>query len=180
MGLASNGAHSDLQSSWRERRMPDNFPKLVLANIPQIPKELVAASQQGIDSGTTGWLDVYRCDKDRMAHAAIEEPGQGIFHLEGPATDAFSDFDALARVVSYDLYKLKSLKRTTETDGRSLLRRGSAFSLVENQQCIPVTLLPDFAQPAQITEGFVLPGIDLNDRQPRALVVIAFSTRQSQ
>ena len=105
MGLASNGAHTDLQLSWRERRMPDNFPKLVLANIPQIPKELVAASQQGIDSGTTSWLDFYPCDKDRMAHAAIEEPGQGIFHLEGPATDVFNDFDALARVVSYDLYK---------------------------------------------------------------------------
>ncbi len=105
MGLASNGAHSDLQLSWRERRMPDNFPKLVLANIPQIPKELVAASQQCIDSGTTGWLDLYPCDRDRMAHAAIEEPGQGIFHLEGPATDVFRDFDALARVVSYDLYK---------------------------------------------------------------------------
>jgi Peptidase family M48 len=82
MGLASNGAHSDLQSSWCERRMPDNFPKLVLANIPQIPKELVAASRQGIDSGTTDWLDLYPCDKDRMAHAAIEEPGQGIFHLQ--------------------------------------------------------------------------------------------------
>ncbi len=105
MGLASNGAHSDLQSSWRERRMPDNFPKLVLANIPQIPKEVVTASRQGIDSGTTGWLDLYPSDKDRMVHAAIEEPGEGIFHLEGSATDVFSDFDALARVVSFDLYK---------------------------------------------------------------------------
>jgi Zn-dependent protease with chaperone function len=105
MGLASNGAHVDLRSSWQEHRLPENFPKLVVANIPQIAQEAVAASSESVDKGTTGWLDLYPCDKDRMAHAAVEEPGTGVFHLEGPATDVFSNFDSLARDVSFGLYK---------------------------------------------------------------------------
>ena len=37
MALAENGAFADLKSSWQQRRMPDNFPKLVMANIPANP-----------------------------------------------------------------------------------------------------------------------------------------------
>ena len=77
--MASNGAQSDLQTSWQERRMPDDYPKLVLANVPQIPAEIMTACRQGVETGTTGWLDLYPCDKDRIAHAAAEEPGEGIF-----------------------------------------------------------------------------------------------------
>jgi len=105
MSLANHGAYSDLASSWQDRRMPDNFAKLLLANIPQIPKDVVAAYRGAMEKGSTGRLDLYPCDMDRMAQAEREEPGEGIFHLDGQATDVFSDFDALARVVSLDLYK---------------------------------------------------------------------------
>src|SRR5262249_17002501 len=37
MSMAEQGAYADLSSSWQQRRMPDNFPKLVMANIPHIP-----------------------------------------------------------------------------------------------------------------------------------------------
>ena len=105
MSLANNGAYADLASSWEERRMPDNFAKLLLANIPQIPKELMAAHRAAMDQGSTGLLDLYPCNRERIAQAQREQPGAGIFHLDGPATDVFSDFDAMAKVVSLDLYK---------------------------------------------------------------------------
>ncbi|MFI5457986.1 MAG: MJ0042-type zinc finger domain-containing protein [Isosphaerales bacterium] len=105
MSLANHGAYTDLASSWQERRMPDNFAKLLLANIPQIPTDVVAASREAMDKGTTRRLDLYPCDKERMAQAEREEPGEGIFHLDGQATDVFSDFDAMAKVVSLDFYK---------------------------------------------------------------------------
>jgi Zn-dependent protease with chaperone function len=105
LNVASNGALSDLQTSWQERRMPDNYPNLVLANVPQIPAKIMADFQQKTDEGKTGWLDLYPCDKDRIAHAAAEEPGEGIFRLEGPATDVFRNCDELARVESLALYQ---------------------------------------------------------------------------
>jgi len=105
ISLANNGAYSDLALSWQERRLPNNFAKLLLANIPQIPQDVVAACREAMEKGSTGRLDLYPCDKDRIARAEREEPGEGIFHLDGQATDLFSDFDAMAKVVSLNLYK---------------------------------------------------------------------------
>ncbi len=105
MGLAESGAFADLNASWQQQRMPDNFPKLVMTNIPQIPQEVVGAVRRQMETATGRLFDTHPCDKDRIARARREEPGDGIFHLEGPATDVFRDFDALAKAVSFDMYR---------------------------------------------------------------------------
>jgi len=105
MVLAEQGAYADLSTSWQERRMPDNFPKLVLANLPQIPKEVVKNYREEMMTANTGLFDTHPCDRDRRARAEIEEPGEGIFVLDGPATDVFRNFDLLARAVSFDMYR---------------------------------------------------------------------------
>ncbi len=105
MALAENGAIADLNSSWQEKRLPDNFPKLVLTNIPQLPKEMVAAYREEVANGKTGWLDLHPSDRERIARATIEEPGDGIFHLAGRGTDVFGNFDAMAKVLTLELYK---------------------------------------------------------------------------
>jgi predicted Zn finger-like uncharacterized protein len=71
MALAEQGAYADLSTSWRERRLPDNFPKLVLANIPQLPKELVKKFREDMQTANTGILDTHPCDRDRRARAEI-------------------------------------------------------------------------------------------------------------
>ena len=105
MSLAENGAVADLNSSWQQRRLPDNFPKLVMANIPQIPQEVVAHFRQDMETASSGLFSTHPSDKDRIARARREEPSDGIFHLDGPATDVFSDFDALAKATSFDMYR---------------------------------------------------------------------------
>jgi predicted Zn finger-like uncharacterized protein len=105
MSVAENGAFADLQSSWQQRRLPDNFPKLVTANIPQIPEPLIAAFRQSMETTRTGLFDTHPADKDRIARALREAPGPGIFHVEGPATNVFRNFDALAKTSSLDMYK---------------------------------------------------------------------------
>jgi hypothetical protein len=50
-------------------------------------------------------FDTHPADKDRIARARREEPGPGIFHLDGPATDVFRDFDALAKSTSFAMYQ---------------------------------------------------------------------------
>jgi hypothetical protein len=105
LNLPSQGAMSDLQSSWQQRRLPDDYPKLLLANMPRIPEETLAAYRQSVDETRTGFFDTHPSDRDRIAHAQAEEPGDGIFNLDGPATDVFGDFDALARSVTLDYYR---------------------------------------------------------------------------
>ena len=105
MSLAESGAYTDLQTSWQQRRLPDNFPKLVTANIPQIPEPVIAACRQQTDKLSTKLFDTHPADRDRIARARREEPGRGLFHLDGPATDVFTNFDALSRTASLDMYK---------------------------------------------------------------------------
>jgi Zn-dependent protease with chaperone function len=103
--LASQFAMSDLQSSWHQRRLPDDFPKLILANVPQIPKEMLESHRLEVDSARTGLFDTHPSDRDRIARAKVEEPGDGIFTLDGPATDVFRNFDSLARAATFDFYQ---------------------------------------------------------------------------
>jgi predicted Zn finger-like uncharacterized protein len=105
MSMAEQGAYVDLRSSWQQRRMPDNFPKLVMANVPQIPDQVISAHRQDMETASSGLFSTHPSDRDRMARARREAPGAGIFHLEGPATDVFRDFDALAKSLSFDLYR---------------------------------------------------------------------------
>ena len=105
LSIAENGAYADLGASWRERRLPDDLPKLVLANVPQIPAELRASVAKSIDEGKTGLFDTHPADRERIA-AAKAEAAEGIFRLGGPATDLFRDFDALAREATFDQYKV--------------------------------------------------------------------------
>jgi Zn-dependent protease with chaperone function len=105
LSLAENGAFADLQSSWQQRRLPDSFPKLVVANVPQIPAGVMAACRQAMDTTATKLFDTHPSTKDRITRARREAPGSGIFQLDGPATDVFGDFDALARSASFDMYK---------------------------------------------------------------------------
>ncbi len=104
LSLAQNGAYADLQSSWQERRLPDNLPRLILANVSQIPAEVMAAYRKAMGQAKTGLFDTHPSDRDRIAHARAEGD-DGIFDLEGPATDLFRNFDALARVATFDRYR---------------------------------------------------------------------------
>jgi hypothetical protein len=57
-----------------------------------------------IDTRTTGLIDTHPADKDRIA-AAKDEATDGIFKLDGPASDVFAAFDSLSRAVTFDYYR---------------------------------------------------------------------------
>jgi predicted Zn finger-like uncharacterized protein len=152
MSIAAQGAYADLSSSWQQRRLPDNFPKLVMANIPQIPEPAVSAFRQDMETASSGLFSTHPSDKDRMARARREAPGDGIFHLEGPATDVFRDFDALAKSASFDMYRA-SLGRDITKD-----QLYEVAELVETQAA---------AQEGTVAAGrFFLGALDMTRRLP--------------
>jgi Zn-dependent protease with chaperone function len=104
LNIAMNGAQSDLGQFFREGRLADNLPKLMAANVQQIPGKVMRQIQKSIDESRTGWLDTHPCDRDRIANAA-KENAPGVFRLDSPARLLFRNFDDVARKVTWDFYR---------------------------------------------------------------------------
>ena len=104
LNVAAQGAVSDLAASWQERRLPDNLPKLILANAAQLPDVLREALREAETHGRTRLFDTHPCNRERIARTR-DVPDGGFFRLDGPATDLFRDFDALACATTLDFYR---------------------------------------------------------------------------
>lgn len=104
LGAASQGAFADLGQFYQEGRLGDNLPKLILANISQMPEEFLQALNTSIDASKTGFFDTHPADADRIA-AARDARSEGVFRLEAPASVLFSDFETLCRNVTIDFYR---------------------------------------------------------------------------
>lgn len=104
LGVAYRGAMSDLGNFYREGRLGDNLPKLILLNVDQLPEKVHAKIDEMILESKTGLFDTHPCDRERMASAAKEDT-DGIFTLRLPAAHLFKRFDFLSRAVTWDYYK---------------------------------------------------------------------------
>jgi len=104
LNVAYQGAYVDLAESWKEGRLADNLPKLVMANVAQIPARVLDELDKVIATRKTRILETHPADKDRVANARAQKSA-GVFKLEGPATDVFRSFDALSRSVTLDHYR---------------------------------------------------------------------------
>jgi Zn-dependent protease with chaperone function len=104
LNVASQGAFADLEEWYKEGRLGDNLPKLIMANVAQIPPKLLQELNQHLDQAATGPLDTHPADKDRIA-AAKADNAPGIFQVDLPAACLFSNFDALSKTCTWDYYK---------------------------------------------------------------------------
>ena len=119
LGVATQGAFADLGEFYRDGRLSDDLPRLIMANVDQLPTELTAKLNEGIDESTTGWFDTHPSDKDRI-EAAREEAAPGIFRLESPSALLFADFSALSKTTTWDYYRQIFGSEFKPTDMRSV------------------------------------------------------------
>lgn len=104
LSVAHLWAMSDLTEFFKEGRLGDNLPRLILANVDQMPAEFHAMMDEGHQQSKTGWFDTHPSPRDRIA--AVQRDGAaGVFRLEHPATVLFANFDTLARQVTEDYYR---------------------------------------------------------------------------
>jgi hypothetical protein len=115
LGAATQGAYADLASCMREGRLPDNLPKLIVANVAQIPPEALETIDERVTEGKTGLFDTHPCDRERIFHAHAED-ADGVFALDGPGSDVFRDFDGLCRASTLDFYRLNFGKHGFDKD----------------------------------------------------------------
>jgi Zn-dependent protease with chaperone function len=103
LGLAWQGAEADLASYYREGRLADNLPKLMLGNLKQLPQEAREFVTKLIAETKTGIFDSHPSDQDRI-DAARAEQTSGVFDSNLPATALFANFDTAAKGVTWDHY----------------------------------------------------------------------------
>lgn len=103
LGLAHRGAQADLEFFFKEGRLADNLPRLILANVRQLPSEALEFINETIKNGKTEMFDTHPCDRDRIA-SAWQEQAPGVYRGSLPASVLFSDYDTLARIVTWDYY----------------------------------------------------------------------------
>ncbi len=104
LSVAAQGAQSDLGDFYREGRLGDDLPQLILANIAQLPQDVHAKINEMIGQAKTGLFDTHPTDMDRIANAKHENSG-GIFRLADPASSVFQDFAGLSRTVTQTHYQ---------------------------------------------------------------------------
>ncbi len=104
LNVALQGAYADLNHRWKEGRLVDDLPKLILANAAQIPKDVITQIEAAHTAAKTGIFDTHPCERDRIAHSRAEDD-PGIFRLAGPASVLFKDFEGLCKKSTLDHYK---------------------------------------------------------------------------
>jgi len=99
LDAASIAAHAGLEESWRARRLCDNLPAMIVAQVARLSKELAGLGRAGITEARTGWFATHPSTPDRI-RAAEKLAAKGIIHGDGPATWMFQNFDAMCKAAS--------------------------------------------------------------------------------
>jgi Zn-dependent protease with chaperone function len=102
--FAGQGAQADVATFLREGRLVDDLPRLIAANVGQLPPEMLNLIADMADFSRTGWLDTHPCDQERMAGVRLEK-APGVFRLEMPAAVLFADFPATAKAATWNYYR---------------------------------------------------------------------------
>ena len=104
LSIAFQGAISDLHDFYREGRLGDNLPKLLMHNAQRMPREVKDALEKYVKESKTGLFDTHPCDRDRIAAAkAMNSPG--VFCMEWPSILLFANFGTLARQATLAFYR---------------------------------------------------------------------------
>lgn len=96
LGVAEQHAYADLAVRARDRRLPDDLPRLIAATDSDIPDEATAELLDQVHAARTGPLDTHPAVADRV-ESARREGGSGLAWPDESARTLFVDFDGLCR-----------------------------------------------------------------------------------
>lgn len=94
---------SDLTDAWKDRRLGDDLPRLIVAKAEEKPKELKELIAKIQKDQKHRLFNTHPTDEARLQRARKEnEPG--IFHVEGPASVLFANFERACKGITQDYY----------------------------------------------------------------------------
>jgi Zn-dependent protease with chaperone function len=162
LNIAHSMALESLQEQWKERRLVDNLPRMIVANRRQAGRSIGLEVERRIAQQVEGRFSTHPTSRQRIARA-LREKGVGVFASDLPAAVLFADVEALERRVSLALYQqqlgnqiksqylvpheeIRERQERTEAEGASLDRY---FQCPSPLKGLPLpSCLPPSADPA--------------------------------
>lgn len=105
LNLASGRAYFRLRELFGEGRLVDDLPALIAAEARHVSKKKLREARDADRRAKRSWHQTHPPDYLRIA-AAERLDAPGAFHVDGPASLLFRDFDRLCREVTFQHYKL--------------------------------------------------------------------------
>jgi Zn-dependent protease with chaperone function len=104
LGAATSRSHHDLKRFWSERRLADDLPAFIMAEMRFMPKDIGQKIEQHIKTTKTGLFDTHPADSERIA-AARAIDSEGVFATDLPANALFCDYELLSKAATCDFYR---------------------------------------------------------------------------
>jgi Zn-dependent protease with chaperone function len=104
LSAAFQMAMKNLTNQWKENRLVDKFPRLVVANRQEGVKQLAAQLEHFMANEEEERFGTHPTACQRVTRA-LREKGLGVFSSDLPASALFSRFDELERTVSLAFYR---------------------------------------------------------------------------
>ena len=176
LALAWHGAEADLASYHREGRLADNLPKLMMANLEQLPREANDFVEKLIAETKTGMFDSHPADRDRIASARAEQAA-GAFQSNLPASVLFGHFDTASKGATWDYY---CAAFGTLIDPKSLHPTEALLERTGSQQAAAKARERFFAGAFTLLRPMRLPIVELGRTQHVAIWQEALATARQQ
>ncbi len=104
LSVAHGAAMNDAYQTFQTKELPDDLPALVVWRESTMQEKVRSEIEKAAQESRTAWNHTHPADADRVKAAlALQEPG--VFHLEAPAAELFSDFTSLSRAVTRDHFQ---------------------------------------------------------------------------
>jgi Zn-dependent protease with chaperone function len=104
LGAAHGAAMNDAYQTFQTKELPDDLPALVVWRESVIPDKVRQQVTEHLQESKTLWNQTHPADSDRI-RAALALNAEGLFHLENPASELFSDFTSLSRAVTRHFFE---------------------------------------------------------------------------
>jgi Zn-dependent protease with chaperone function len=152
LNVAHDVTMQDLDEQWKEKRLVDNFPRLLILNRREWVRQIAPQLETYLRNEPEGLFDTHPTARQRTARA-LREKGVGVFTSDLPATALFYDFDRLAREISLHFYQglvgnqlearnLIPLQKVRETQELEESQRGALERFFQNPDWVRGLPLP--------------------------------------
>ena len=100
LGASLDFAYKTMRISWNQNHsLPDNFPSFLTLLDARMPEEKRSAIADRVGLERAPWYSTHPASGDRIRCARIAQK-PGVFSLDAPARDLFSNFGVISRQVS--------------------------------------------------------------------------------
>lgn len=104
LNRAARGADFDMHLAWQQKRLSDNYPALIAANVDQVNKRMLDEMAEELRKMETSIWDTHPCPNERV-QAVNEENPSGVYTVQLPPTALFKNFNKLCQRTTIAWYR---------------------------------------------------------------------------